>query len=247
MNISIFVRPALFTAACTAGFLISVLPAGAQRMDMNEVARSLGVECAYCHAGPGAAPVATQARSKMQVARAMMDMTESLNLTIENATGKAPGEVASISCITCHRGVPIPKTMDRIMFDTAMAEGGEEAIDVYHDLKERFYGRGVYDFSEQMLDVVINRMANVRPEPALYLAALNIEQYPDSADAYVTLSYVYTRLLDDASAIAALRKALEMEPDHSPARGRLSQLESYYPQLRNGGQGAQAGEAEDQQ
>ncbi len=204
-------------------------------MDMQEVASSLGVECGYCHAGRRGAPpdpAANLGTPKIQIAKAMMEMTQQLNATIQTATGKDATLATKVTCATCHRGVPIPKPMDQIMWDTAMTEGGDAAVDRYHELRERFYGRGVYDFSEQMLDGVVNKMANVKAEPALLLAALNLEQYPDSSNGFTTLAYVFTRLYDDASAIASLRRALELDPNNAAARGRLEQLEGYYPELR---------------
>jgi hypothetical protein len=44
------------------------------------------------------------------------------------------------------------------------------------------------------------------------------------------LAHAYTRKLDDASAMASLEKALELEPDNGVARGQLEQLKSYHRQ-----------------
>jgi Tfp pilus assembly protein PilF len=44
----------------------------------------------------------------------------------------------------------------------------------------------------------------------------------------MALAHAYTRKIDDASAMAALEKALEIEPDNGVARGQLEQLKSYH-------------------
>jgi hypothetical protein len=44
------------------------------------------------------------------------------------------------------------------------------------------------------------------------------------------LAFVYTRKLDDDAAIAALEKALEINPENSVVKGQLEQLKSYRKQ-----------------
>ena len=61
----------------------------------------------------------------------------------------------------------------------------------------------------------------------LFRSKLNIEFNPQSSQSYQSLAFAYTRRIDDESAIAALEKAVEIEPNNAVARGQLEQLKSY--------------------
>lgn len=192
--------------------------------DMQAIAGALGVECSYCHSAPRGSG---QAEPRKDIARQMIAMTRELNQRVQAATGKAAGEVTRVDCITCHRGVPIPRQLQDVVWQTVVKEGGEAAVAQYRDLHQRFYGRAAYDFSEDTLVNVAQKLANIKADDAITLLNLNLEYYPDSSKTYVALAYAYTRKVDDASAIAALEKALEIEPDNAMARGQLEQLKSY--------------------
>ena len=84
-----------------------------------------------------------------------------------------------------------------------------------------------YDFGEQVLLTLSQRVANARPDDAIAFAKLNIEFNPQSSQSYQALAFAYTRKLDDESAITALEKAVEIDPNNAVARGQLEQLKSY--------------------
>jgi hypothetical protein len=60
----------------------------------------LGVQCVYCHVQGN---FASDENPKKDVARHMITMTQQIN-------GNFPGEKMVVSCYTCHRGEPEPKT-----------------------------------------------------------------------------------------------------------------------------------------
>jgi tetratricopeptide (TPR) repeat protein len=66
-----------------------------------------------------------------------------------------------------------------------------------------------------------------KPDDAIALLKLNLEFYPKSSRGLSALAFAYTRKLDDASAIATLEKALELDPDNGVVKGQLEQLKSY--------------------
>ncbi len=192
---------------------------------MQGFTQALGVRCEFCHSAPRGSG---EREPKRDVARAMIAMTIDLNQKVQAATGKAPNEATRIECITCHRGVSIPKRLSDIMLQTSMDKGPEAAIEQYRDLHSRYYGSASYDFSENTLISVGNTLAARMPEAAIALLKLNAEYYPKSTQTYMALAYAYTRKLDDASAIAALEKAHEIDPDNGQVNGRLEQLKSYH-------------------
>jgi hypothetical protein len=192
---------------------------------MQGIAQSLGVTCNYCHS---AARGSGEPEPKKAIARAMMDMTDEINLRLRAATGKPAGQVTDIQCAYCHRGVAIPKPITDIMWQTTRDQNVAAAVDQYRDLRKRYYGHSTYDFSEEPLIGLAQQIANGRPDDAIALMKLNLEFNPQSVRSYLALSYAQTRKLDDTAAIASLEKALEIEPENGSVKGRLEQLKSYH-------------------
>jgi tetratricopeptide (TPR) repeat protein len=196
-----------------------VAPGGDSMMNMQEIAQGLGVKCEYCHAGP--------AKSKVDIARAMIAMTRDINTKIVAATGKQAKEATHVSCITCHRGVAIPGQLSDILTKTALDNGPDAAVAQYRDLRSQYYGRQSYDFGEETLLTSAQQLVRVKPELSIPLLRLNLEFYPKSVRSYAQIAFAYTRNLDDEAAIATLEKALELEPDNGAIKGQLEQLKSY--------------------
>ena len=185
---------------------------------MQVIAQSLGVSCEYCHA---AARGSGAPEPKKDIARQMMAMTRDINARVQEATGNAS---AKVECITCHHGVPIPRQLADIISETMRSQGVEAAAAQYRDLRARFYGRQAYDFSEETLGGLADRIVAGRPDDAIALMKLNLEYNPKSARSYAIIGYAYTRKFDDESAIAYYQKALEIEPDNGVIQGRLASL-----------------------
>ena len=203
---------------------------GDQIPNMQLLAQGLGVKCEYCHAGPRAAQssVPGQPPSKFEIARAMIAMTRDLNAKVLAATGKAPTEATQVTCMTCHRGVAIPGQLSDIIAKTALEQGPDSAISQYRDLRERYYGGQSYDFREDTLLDAAQKLIRVKPKNAVPLLELNLEFFPKSVRSYTEIAFAYTRSLDDESAMAALEKALQLEPGNGVVKGQLEQLKSYH-------------------
>lgn len=218
--------PVLLLASLTAAF--AQQPQREPLPNMQAIAESLGVTCEFCHArGPGAAAAETPGPRKIDVAKQMIAMTRELNARVETATGKAAGAATKVDCMTCHRGVTIPRPLGDLLVETTSKQGVNAAIEQYRDLRTRYYGKQAYDFGEQTLLNISQRLANSRPDDAIAITRLNIEFYPNSSASYAALAYAYTRKVDDNSAIEALEKAVELDPSNNVARGQLEQLKSY--------------------
>jgi hypothetical protein len=93
--------------------------------DMPTLAKALGVECGYCHAGQrGAAPPATPSgKPRLAIAREMIEMTAELNARVQAAVDKDAAATTRVECVTCHRGVAIPRQLTDILLDTAIKQG----------------------------------------------------------------------------------------------------------------------------
>lgn len=226
-------RRLLLLAASAIGTMLAQQSPGIP--DMATIAQGLGVQCQYCHSGPRAArgpetqPVApAQPPSKLEIARAMIAMTRDLNAKIQAATGKPPSDATQVTCATCHRGVPMPGQLSDIIAKTAFDKGPDAAIAQYRELRDRFYGGASYDFREDSLIDAGLKLIRVKPPLAIPILQLNLEFYPKSVRTYAQIAFAYTRSLDDESAMAALQKALEIEPENGTIRGQLEQLKSYH-------------------
>jgi len=195
--------------------------------DMQRVAAALGVTCGYCHAGRGGStdPAVTVAgKPRLAVAREMIDMTAALNTSVQAATGKPANETVAVQCVTCHRGVAIPRPLTDILLQTALRQGPEAAVTQYRELRERHYGRGAYDFGEETILNAVRRLSAARPEAAITLAQLNLEFFPKSVNSLVALAIAQSRDSEEM-AVATLKRALEIDPDNGEIKGRLFQLE----------------------
>src|ERR1700685_2987241 len=204
-------------------FLVAA-SAQAQTMNMQEVAQALGVRCEYCHSAPRGSG---QPEPKKDIALAMMAMTRDLNAKVQAATGKPANEATKVECVTCHRGVAIPQPLSTIILRTVFEKGGVAAVEQYRDLRKQFYSRDTYDFSEDALLEIVQRVVQGRPDDAIALLRMNLEFNPQSAKTYALIGFAYTRKVDDASAITNLEKSLELDPTNAVVRGQLEQLQEY--------------------
>lgn len=198
--------------------------APAQTMNMDEVSKALGVHCDYCHSAPRGSGLK---EPKKDIALQMMAMTRDLNVKVQEATGKSAGETTEVKCVTCHRGVAIPQPLSAIILRTVAEKGGVAAVEQYRDLRKQYFGRDTYDFSEDALLQMIQRVVQGRPDDAIALLRMNLEFNPQSARTYALLGFAYTRKVDDASAITNLEKSLELDPTNAMVRGQLEQLQEY--------------------
>jgi hypothetical protein len=100
---------------------LKVFPQGTTQAQIIPAMRSfeaaLQVECGYCHqweAGNQAATnFAADVKPQKDIARAMIQMVDSINMQIQagvSKTGARTGDaIQKVTCATCHRGKPIPQ------------------------------------------------------------------------------------------------------------------------------------------
>jgi hypothetical protein len=76
---------------------------------MKEYSKALGVKCGYCHVkgDDNRLDPANDSKPEKLIARKMIKMTNQINHKYFEKNGSG---VAAVSCLTCHRGVPMPDT-----------------------------------------------------------------------------------------------------------------------------------------
>jgi hypothetical protein len=193
---------------------------------MRDFAGGLGVRCQFCHVGDEGMPLerfdfaVDQKRTKL-VARQMMRMVQEINRRLDTIPER-PTPAAQVTCATCHRGVSRPVPLNVLLTDIATTAGADSAIRAYRALRQRYYGRDAYDFSEFSLNSAAFRLGRVgKFDEAFTLLRLNEELHPGSSGMYVFRGNVSLMRGDTAAAEAAFREAIRRDSANAEARGRL--------------------------
>jgi tetratricopeptide (TPR) repeat protein len=197
---------------------------------MRGWAGELGVRCAHCHVGPDnleGMDFAIDTKPTKRAAREMIRMVQAVNATV-SALPARDGARDGVSCYTCHRREARPPLPLRQELVRAVEQRGPAAAaERYRELRRAGEVSGKYDFGPEMLIVTAFTLAEQkRPEGALAVAQLAVEQYPALADAHVVLAQVQLQGGDAAAARASFRKALQLDPQHAVAQRRLKELEA---------------------
>lgn len=213
---------------------LQVLPKDISRAElvntMRKIAGALGARCAACHVGPDnleGMDFATDARPAKQAARTMLRMVASINTTYMTALPAGAGSREEVTCITCHRrSMKPPLPLSDILTSTIAAEGTQAGIAQYRKLRAEMLDSGVYDFREATLNIVATALRDQKNLPAaLEILKFNAEMFPRSVAAQVFLGDATAQAGDAATARAAYRRALELEPGNQGAVRGLAALD----------------------
>lgn len=218
---------------------LKVLPKDIRRDSLVSVMRGfalgLGVRCHFCHVGKEGQPFAqwdfkSDQKANKRKARFMLRMVEYLNqerlpTLPSRADARREDPPVTVTCHTCHHGVPVPRALGELLDLTSRRAGIDSAVALYGALRDRFYGDGSYDFGERTLVELAERLVDAkRTAEAVRFLELNLEQFPSSASTYLALAQAHEAGGDRSAAIAALEKAAELRPDDRRIRARLERL-----------------------
>ncbi len=197
---------------------------------MRDFAGALGQRCNFCHVGEDPNSLegydfASDDLEHKRVARVMMQMVNEINGTLLPKIGHEPEH--KVSCITCHRGIKEPETLQDVLHE-AIEEGGvAAAAERYRALREEYYGKGAYDFSGRSLTPIAEDFARKGDlDGAVAVLKITTEANPDEAFGHLMLGQVYAQKGDTEAAIASVQRALQAEPDNNWAKQMLERLKS---------------------
>jgi tetratricopeptide (TPR) repeat protein len=162
------------------------IPPDQLRALMSSISRALGVRCEFCHAIEEGKPhtnldFAKDDKPTKTTARAMMQMTMDINQKYLANLPHREEPAIQVQCVTCHHGTTEPRTLSDVLTAEYKKEGLDSTVVRYNRLRDRYYGRAVYDFGETSLgDVGRQVQALGHPEDAAKLYALNVEVNPKS-------------------------------------------------------------------
>jgi tetratricopeptide (TPR) repeat protein len=201
---------------------LQVLPKDIAKDKLVEIMKSftsgLGVRCNYCHVGEEGQPLSTYKFESDTItaklkARTMMKMTHDINSKYLSTLSEFKNDIIQVKCVTCHRGVAQPESLEDLLFNKIKADGLEEAITTYNDLYKKYYGSFAYDFRDHTLVALTEKLDEEKMfDDALAFAQINIAKYPDSGTANFGLAEVYEAKGDKENAIKYYTKALELMP-----------------------------------
>jgi len=198
---------------------------------MKGFTSGLGVRCQHCHIGEEGKPLTTfdfvsDTKATKQTARVMLRMVQVINNEHLARIEKKSASALQVNCITCHHGeTRPPRALDEILFEVISAQGVQEAIKKYHELREKHYGGFVYDFREGALNRLAQKLqAAGKNDDAIALLTLNTQVNPKSALAYFFLGEIYLAKGEKALAMENYKKALSLEPDNPFAKKRFEEL-----------------------
>ena len=205
---------------------------------MNAFGDSLGVTCNYCHVEQnGRLDFASDDKREKRVARQMILLRDSINVVLPAIVGKPagagptsgdghPGMPVRVLCSSCHRGLPVPRSIaDEVTDAENNGGGGAAGLAKFKELRAKYYGGQQYDLRENALVGIANRALNAkRPDDALAYLQANLEYFPKSAVSYQAMAQAKNAKGDKQAAIKDLERAVELDPNSVQAKNQLQQL-----------------------
>lgn len=191
--------------------------------------RALGVRCSHCHVGEEGKPLSTydfpsDDNPKKDIARAMLKMLGDINDHLEKIEPSGENRV-NMWCHTCHRGRPRPTTLAEELSEKYQTDGFEAALLHYRALRDEFYGKGAYNFGEGSLNQIgYELMGKGDVENAIKVFQLNVEQFPESGNAYDSLAEAYMTAGNKKLAIKFYEKSMAKDPENKNAEQKLKEL-----------------------
>jgi len=190
--------------------------------------RALGVRCSYCHKGEEGKPLNTydfpsDENPNKNRAREMLRMLGSIDDHLKKIQPSGDQRV-NLWCHTCHRGRPKPMTLEEELAEQYRTKGVEPALDYYADLKQKYYGRGPYDFGEDALNNFGYEVLKKDAAGAIQVFRLNAEQFPQSGNVWDSLAEAYMKSGDLKKAEEYYQKALARDASDQNAKAMLQKI-----------------------
>jgi tetratricopeptide (TPR) repeat protein len=202
--------------------------------NMRGFSFSLGVRCQFCHAGKDGNKLdqvdfASDEKDTKKTARAMLRMVDAINQEYIAKMGRT--SPVRVECVTCHRQLSIPKTMNALLAETIDKKDIQAAIVLYRDLRKNDLGSGQYDFGETSLNILTESLLKQnKAKEAVAIMELNVEvNTPPSGWAQSLLAMSHAANKEVEKARADYQKILELNPQDEWAKKQLEQLNGSKP------------------
>ena len=198
---------------------------------MREFSFALGVRCEYCHDAPEGVPpgpnaFASDVKPAKLKARAMLKMVDQLNLSLLAAIPSRAEPRVEVTCVTCHRGLALPKTLQTTLYEIVKRDGATAAVARYRELRQTQAFSGRYNFGEWEINELARRLSESGDRAAATtILEMNGEFYPKSASIDMMIADLYLARGDRDKALERYRAALEKAPDNRLAKQKIDELQ----------------------
>lgn len=214
---------------------LQVFPADIARNDlmqrMREFSFALGVRCQHCHTGGNGVSFdgvdfASDAKPAKVTARVMLRMTQQINGSLLPALPARAEPRVGVACVTCHRGLPLPKTLQTTLYEVTVRDGVAAAVARYRELRATEPTSGRYDFGEWEINELARRLVDAgRRADAIAILEMNGEFHPRSTAIDLEVGRLHAANGDRDKALARYQSALAKEPDNDVIKQRIAALE----------------------
>lgn len=202
---------------------LKVLPEDISSESLSETmkgfATGLGARCETCHVGEPNTPLetfdfASDEKTMKRKARLMIQMLDEINGDLVPRLDEVErASRVSVRCVTCHRGQTKPNMIEDVLNQQLADNGLDAALAEYKSLRDEFYGSHSYDFSEYVLPMYTQELAEKGlTTAAIELARTNAENYPDSYYTAFVLGELYAATEQNELAISSFTRAIELNP-----------------------------------
>jgi hypothetical protein len=222
---------------------LQVLPKDIHRDTLTQIMRgftmSLGVRCQFCHverAPAAGAPggggggggmnfdFAKDDKDNKKIARHMVRMVDSINNKFLASIPNRDNPPTNINCLTCHRGVMKPTTIETVLMSTTERSGVDSAIARYRVLRNDM-ASGRYNFTEMPVTEVARRLsAQGKHADAVKLLEMLQEFYPNSVNVDLQIAETHIAAGNRDQGIARYRAVLAKNPNDRRAQQALQRL-----------------------
>jgi hypothetical protein len=206
------------------------IPRDSLIQQMRTFSLTIGVRCQYCHVGGdgisfAGVNFASDEKPAKRKARYMLRMRDSINNVLLAALPDRRDPPVVVACVTCHRGLAVPATLEQVLNRTIAARGIDSAVAQYRQLRRTTLEAGKFDFTEWSINEMARRLGETgKTAEAIAMLELNQEFYPNSADIDFALAELHFGRNERERAIARYRATLQKNPRYEPARNRLTQM-----------------------
>ncbi len=214
---------------------LQVTPKDISRADliqrMREFSFALNVRCQYCHTGGDGVSFegvnfASDDKPAKVKARAMLRMVDELNTAVLPKLQSRAEPRVDVTCATCHRGLPLPKSLQTTLLEIIDKDGIAAAVARYRALRQDTLVFGRYNFDEWEMNELARRLFEAKKtDAAIAMLELNGEFNPKSAAIDFQIGEIHRQRGERDLAIQRYRLALTKAPDHQGVIQRLAELE----------------------
>jgi hypothetical protein len=207
------------------------IPRDSLIQQMRGFSFALGVRCQYCHTGgDGVSFVGVDFKSDEKVAkrkaRYMLSMRDTINLRLLTALPERSAPGLDVQCVTCHRGLARPFTLEGALTWTIERQGIDSAVAQYRRFRTpETMAAGKWDFSEWSMNELARRLGERgKSAEAIAMLELNQEFYPQSPSIDLMIAELHRERGEKDKAVARYRMVLQKAPNNPQAKQRLQEL-----------------------